>query len=88
MPDIPVTKVAGIAVFACYQGYGHRAYIPVTMVTGIGQLLPVTLVTGIPGMPARNLYILRIYISGIGQALCTGYAHPKCGAIEYAPTTG
>nr|DAY77967.1 MAG TPA: hypothetical protein [Caudoviricetes sp.] len=38
-------------------------------------------------MPARHLYILRIY-TGIGQALCTGYSHPKCGAIEYAPTTG
>lgn len=55
MPDIPVTKVTGIAVFACYQGHGYWAYIPVTKVTGI------------TGMPARDLYILRIYTRESGK---------------------
>ena len=76
MPDIPVTKVTGIAVFACYQGYGHRAHNARHQGHGhYGNACP------------RPIYTTYIY-TGIGQALCTGYAHPKCGAIEYAPTTG
>nr|DAD75091.1 MAG TPA: hypothetical protein [Siphoviridae sp. ctEEM24]DAG72738.1 MAG TPA: hypothetical protein [Caudoviricetes sp.]DAL71525.1 MAG TPA: hypothetical protein [Caudoviricetes sp.]DAL83695.1 MAG TPA: hypothetical protein [Caudoviricetes sp.]DAS20291.1 MAG TPA: hypothetical protein [Caudoviricetes sp.] len=35
-------------------------------------------------MPARHLYI-NIYPNRAGMC---GHAHPKCGAIEYAPTTG